>query len=142
MPVQGGRGQEDLRQRWVAGRDTGHGGGLSPPTRSPWIARPRIEPPINTSKSYLNALPSCTTKAVDFRYMTSLIIALGGFQKPGAHQHFFPFSYRIAFSLRSFPGFTYSTTTNGSFVFLAHYGHYIRVNIVNSKNRNLEFTSM
>lgn len=34
--------------------------------------------------------------------------------------------------------FTYSTTTNRSFVFLAHSGHYIRVNIVNNRNRNLE----
>lgn len=39
-----------------AGRDLGCRGVLSLPTRSPFISRPRIEPPVNTSTSYLNTL--------------------------------------------------------------------------------------
>lgn len=60
--VRGGRAQGDRRERWggreaQAGRETGRGWGLSLPPRSPLISRPRIEPPINKSKSYLNTLP-------------------------------------------------------------------------------------
>lgn len=141
--ARGGRAQGDQRESWggreaQAGRETRRGWGLSLLPRSPLISRPRIEPPINKSKSYLNTLPPPPARTMGFRYQTPLIIALGGFQRPGAHQQFFPPSFTELRFLESFHVFTYSTITNRSFVFLAYYGHYIRVNIINNKNRNSE----
>lgn len=62
--VWGGRAQEDGGRDGLQG-DTGRQGdgcgwGLSLPISSPLIWRPRIEPPINKSKSYLNTLPFST----------------------------------------------------------------------------------
>lgn len=90
----------------------GCGWGLSLPTSSPLIWRPRIEPPINKSKSYLNTLPFST----DWGLWASLIIA---FDFKGQEPHnIFPL-IELLF-LEWFQVFTDGITTNRSFGFLAY----------------------
>lgn len=112
----GGRAQEDGGRDGLQGgtgrQGDGCGWGLSLPMSSPLIWRPRIEPPINKSKSYLNTLPFST----DWGYGLHLSLPL--ISKARSPTTFSPL-IELLF-LECFHVFTDGITNNRSFGFLAY----------------------